>query len=391
MNIIILTHPDFQGSQSMPKYAKMIVEGMQARDHSVDVWTAKEYFYKFPLSEKFRKWLGYLDQFLIFPLVVKSKLNKVPSNTLFVFADQALGPWVPLVAKKYPHVIHCHDFLAQRSAIGEISENKVRLTGKIYQKWIRNGYQCGRNFISISQKTEEDLIKFLKISPGLSEIVYNGLNQDFTPGNPLEARLQIEQHLRIKVIDGYVLHVGGNQFYKNRKGVIKIYSTWRKKYNKKMPLLMVGPHPTAELTLLADASPYASDIHFASNISDKLLKLAYQGAAVLLFPSIEEGFGWPIAEAMASGTPVITTKKAPMTEVGGESCFYISPYPSNKNNLDEWYEDAASVLNTVMELSNQERQEICTAGIKNSERFNTDRSLKQIERIYSQILTTSKN
>lgn len=386
MEIIIFTHPSFQGSQSMPKYANMLADGMRKKGHTVELWTAMAFFYQLPVSNRLKKWFGYIDQFLVFPLCVKLRLIKNSKNTLFVFADQALGPWVPLVEKR-PHVVHCHDFIAQHSALDRIPENRLGYTGKIYQTWIRKGYQKANNFISISNKTKKDLHELLNKNPLISEVVYNGLNQKFEPGKVSQVREILQKQLKLKLEDGFLLHVGGNQFYKNRGGVIKLYTAWRALSLDKFPLIMIGPTPTTELIRLKDNSIYKNSIHFIKDASDELLKLAYKGANLLIFPSLEEGFGWPIAEAMASGCPVITTNKAPMTEVAANCSYYIPPFPTTKNEINDWLKESALVMETVLKLSNKERDELIKNGIENIKRFDTNDSLDKIERIYQKIIS----
>lgn len=382
MRIIIFTHPGFIGSQSMPRYAAMLSEGMRKRGHKVEVWSPERFFHKIPFPSRGRKWLGYLDQFIVFPIKVKRRIKECSSDTLFVFADQALGPWVPLVHAR-PHVVHCHDFLAQRSALGELKENKVGFTGRIYQKMIRNGYRKAENFISISKKTQQDLHRFLGSPARFSEVVYNGLNQDFRPQNVLKVRRKLGEEFNLNLIHGYLLHVGGNQFYKNRKGVIEIYNTWRERSKSDLPLLMIGPSPSAELQKSRNRSPFSSDIHLLSAVSDETLKQAYQGATVLLFPSLEEGFGWPIAEALASGCPVITTNSAPMNEVGANSCYYI---PRLNGNKAKWAEECGKVLEKVVGLSGEEREKLVNAGIENARRFEPEKALSDMDAIYKKIL-----
>ena len=383
MNIILFTHPQFVSSKSMPKYANMIAQGMRERGHTVEIWTAKEKFFKLPFPKRFKKWLGYIDQFVLFPIEVRRNLEKCQEEKLFVFVDQALGPWIPLVSK-FPHAVHCHDFLAQRSALGRISENKIGVTGKVYQKMIRKGYQKAENFISISHNTQKDLHLLLKTQPRISEVIYNGLNQNFNPGNVAASRKELGKKNQIAINRGYILHVGGNQFYKNRKGVIRIFNAWREIASLNIPLIMIGPEPTQNLIDLRDQSKYQSDIHFLSNVSDEDLRMAYQGANVFLFPSLEEGFGWPIAEAMASGCPVITTGKPPMNEVGADACFYLDA----ENNNKDWEKNSAQLLNKVVELSKDERENIINKGIENAKRFCAQKALAKIELVYKQILNS---
>lgn len=372
----------------MPRYARMLEEGMKERGHKVETWTASPLFYKLPASPFLKKWLGYIDQFVVFPLQVKLRLNSCSLGTLFVFSDHALGPWVPLVANR-PHVIHCHDFLAQQSALGKITENKVGLSGKIYQAYIRKGYRKGNYFISISGKTREDLDHFLDHKPRISEVVYNGLNQNFTPGNVPEVRNRLSEKSGIHLTNGYILHVGGNQFYKNRKGVIEIYNAWRTSTAENLPLVMIGEKPTAELKQLQQNSFYTSDIYFLSQINDLILKQAYQGASVLLFPSLAEGFGWPIAEAMASGCLVVTTNEAPMTEVAGHAAFLIPKRPNQEEQVMCWAMESAVILNQVLGLSGGNLKEQIDLGIENAKRFDANKALDHVEAVYKKVLESN--
>ena len=146
MHIILLIHPNFLNSKSMPLFANMIEQGMKARGHTVEVWSPSPLFYHLPAPKSMKKWLGYVDQYVLFPLRIRMRLRQLPDDTLFVFADQALGPWVPLL-KDRPHVIHCHDFLALRSALGHYSQNPTSFTGRLYQAFIRRGFSQGKNFI----------------------------------------------------------------------------------------------------------------------------------------------------------------------------------------------------------------------------------------------------
>lgn len=385
MNIVFFTHPSFLGSQSMPRYARMLAEGMRQRNHNVEVWTAEPTAYNLSKANFLKKWLGYIDQYILFPREVKRRLKNCADDTLFVFTDHALGPWVPLV-KNRPHVIHCHDFLAQRSALGEIPENRTSFTGRSYQSFIRRGYKRGKNFISISKKTQEDLHHFLGFQPQLSEVVYNGLNQAFDRKNSEDSRRLLSQRTKINLMDGYILHIGGNQWYKNRAGVVNIYNAWRRTGGKELPLLLTGLTPNVKLFQAIDQSPYKRDIHVLTGIEDEFIPMAYSGAKVFLFPSLAEGFGWPIAEAMASGTPVITTNKAPMTEVAADTAFLIPEMPQSEQERTRWAESSAEVVEKVVNLSVREFQEVTKAGLDNAKRFDAQLSLDKMQNIYENIL-----
>ncbi len=367
----------------MPRFANYLAAGMAARGHQVAQWGPEPVAYKLSAAGPLKKWLGYLDQYVLFPRSVKQRLKQCPPDTLFVFTDQALGPWVPLVANR-PHIIHCHDFLAQHSALGRIAENPTGWSGQQYQAYIRRGYQQGKHFISVSRTTRENLHQFLPAPPATSEVVYNGLNPLFTPHDPADARRRVGQGTGLELAAGYLLHVGGNQWYKNRLGCIELYDAWRALGGAKLPLLLIGEAPNEVLLSRREQSPYKDDIHLLSGISDELVRLAYAGATLFLFPSLAEGFGWPIAEAMAAGCPVLTTEEAPMTEVGGKAAFYIPRQPAT--GAAAWAAVGAQVIQRVVALSPAERQATVTAGRQNASQFESDAALDEIEAIYRRLV-----
>lgn len=230
----------------MPRFVHMLAEGMERRGYAVKILRPQARLFRLPAPAIIRKWLGYIDQYILFPVWVRNALKRDPQDTLYVFTDQALGPWVPMVADR-PHVIHCHDFLAQKSAKGWIKENHTAWPGRCYQAYIRRGYREGHHFISVSNKTKEDLHLFMLRNPKHSAVVYNGMNRRLQPHDQTQARAMISKCTGLDLSQGYLLHVGGNQWYKNRTGVIEIYNTWRRAARKPLPLVMVGKKPDAKL------------------------------------------------------------------------------------------------------------------------------------------------
>lgn len=387
MKIVLFTHPSFLPHQSMPRFAKMIEEGMQEKGHLVSIWSPKALFVKLAFKKPIlEKWLGYIDQYIVFPVVVQSRLISCDKKTLFVFADNALGPWVPLVSKRC-HVVHCHDFLAQQSAFGLLPENEIGAFGVYYQKMIRWGYRKAVNFICISKKTQTDLHLLLTKKTELSKVVYNGLNQNFVPEkNSKDLRISLSKQYGIDLTIGYVLHVGGNAFYKNKIGVVEIYDQWRNHFQSKAPLILVGESPSAELVAFKNICENSSSIYFITNTDDVQLQQFYQGASVMMFPSLYEGFGWPIVEAMASGALVITTNEDPMKEVAGDAGFYIPKKPFLKEDVLNWKRKAAKELEKVMQFDELERESAVVKSILQSKKFSAKEFLDSIELIYQEIL-----
>ena len=393
MKLVFLTHPPFLKMASMMRYAAWLADGMRQRGHEVHIWSPEPYFYKLPVPARFRKWMGYIDQYLVFPGQLRKRMARQSDDTLYVFADHALGPWVPSVVPN-PNVVHCHDFLAQDSALGLIPQNPVSATGRVYQRYIRQGFRQADAFIAISQKTRDDLLVVIG-SNGNCDVVYNGVNPRFRPSTDVVAdRTTLGKTLGIDLSHGYVLHVGVNTWYKNRRGVLVAYDAWRRSAGAQaaLPLLMVGPQPPEALADLRESLPSASDIHFLTAVSDEVLVSLYGAATVFLFPSIAEGFGWPIAEAMASGCPVITTGIPPMTEVAGDAAFFILPDSDEQATVgSSWATEAAAKLAEVMGLSAAERQAVAARGLAQVKHFDSTQALDRIEKIYERLLARRKS
>ncbi|WP_196991167.1 glycosyltransferase family 4 protein [Panacibacter microcysteis] len=387
LNLVFFVHPSFFGSQSMPRYAQMLTEGMQGRGHKVTTLLPQPVFSKITLFNSLRKWFGYIDQYLLFPRQVKKFVKGCDDNTLFIFTDHALGMWMPLVKNRLM-VVHCHDFLAQRSALGEIPENPVSSSGKKYQALIRKGFSSAKHFITVSENTKRDLYKF-PVKPYTVEVIYNALNRRFTPAKDLSS---LNDKVGKDLSGGYILHVGGNQWYKNRKGAIEIYTQWRAQSRHNLPLLLIGARPDESLLKVYEASSFKQDIYLLTGIDDTLLNTAYSGATLLLYPSIAEGFGWPIAEAMACGCPVVTTASAPMSEVGGEAAFYIPKKASGaEKETIAWSMECAEAVEQVVGLTLEQRRKAINAGFENVKRFDQQKMLDLTEAFYYKALRAYKN
>jgi glycosyltransferase involved in cell wall biosynthesis len=384
MNIVLFSHPAFLNSQSMPRFARMLEQAYLARGHQVQMWSPQAKLYASIPHGRLSKWAGYIDQYLLFPIWVRKQIRQQPADTLYVFCDQALGPWIPLVKHK-PHVVHVHDLLALRSALGGVPENPTAWSGRLYQRYIRNGFQQAKHFISISNKTREDLHQFGKISAATSEVVYNGLNYPYTP-MPSSTATQIIESAGLSLnSEGMLLHLGGSQWYKNLAGVIQLYIEYAKNEAKPLPLWCVTTTPNNKIQMLLKQVPSQGQVLFIQGIDNQTLQAAYSLARVFIFPSLAEGFGWPIIEAQACGCPVLTTDAAPMNEIGGSAASYI-PVLKTSDDILTWAVNGASKLKSLLAMPQKERKILVIEGIKNVTRFNADNAIEGYLKVYHQVL-----
>jgi glycosyltransferase involved in cell wall biosynthesis len=384
MKIVLFSHPEFMASQSMPRFAGMLRDAYIARGYQVKVWRPVAKVSNWVYKGGLKKWAGYIDQYILFPMTVKRLLRQQPADTLYVFCDQALGPWVPLV-KSRPHVVHAHDLLALRSALGLIPENPTSWTGRLYQKYIRSGFSQASNFISISKNTRSDLHEFGRVRPEISEVVYNGLNYPFAP-MPADKAHALIAAAGLPVDDRrMLLHISGAQWYKNMPGLLHMYIAYAKRVAEPLPLWCIGPPPGNALREILRDLPSNGRVLFFQKLDQQVLVAAYSIAEAFIFPSLVEGFGWPIIEAQACGCLVMTTDAAPMSEISGPAASLI-PRLLSSDDIKVWAESAASGLLDLLSLPPELKKMRVSQGLAHARKFDADLAIDAYLSIYEKVL-----
>lgn len=388
MHIVLFAHPEFTASQSMPRFARMLQQAYRARGHQVQLWAPHSQLHG-RFKGSLAKWAGYIDQYLLFPRQVKRLLAECPADTLFVLTDQALGPWAPLL-KGRPLVVHVHDLLALRSALGEVPQNPTRWSGRVYQHYIRRGFAQAKHFVCISNRTRNELLRVGRVDPDTCEVVYNGLNQKFYPLPLAEARSLVRKAGLPMPEQGVLLHISGHQWYKNVVGVVRLYTEYARSTPNPLPLWLVGVRPNDVLQAALDQVPPTGAVHFLYGIEHTLLLAVYTLARAFLFPSLAEGFGWPIVEAQACGCPVITTDDAPMNEIGGPETTYL-PLLQPGVDVTLWAQQGAAALQKVLNVPNEEAQRRSQACVAWAKRFEPNLAIERYLAVYAQVLQCTDN
>lgn len=317
--------PDAQ--PSMQRFAALLNDGLPA--HGIDVELLRPppvVGGSGPSASGIAKWLGYVDKYLLFPPRLRREVRRGRHRRVVVHVcDHSNAPYVRWL-QHLPHLVTCHDLLAVRTARGEFPGVQTRWTGRQLQRTIVRGLGRARHIVCDSESTRSDVRRLVR-TPGVDiGLIAPGLADAFRPIDPLDAGLRVRRVLGASTRGhGYILHVGGNQWYKNRAGVIEIYAALVARRPDAPMLVMAGKPLTAELDALIASRGLAPRVRIVSAVTDEDLAALYQSAGCLLFPSMAEGFGWPVAEAMACGCPVVVSGRAPLTEIGGEQAAYLDP------------------------------------------------------------------
>ncbi|WP_186472470.1 glycosyltransferase family 1 protein [Synechococcus sp. BMK-MC-1] len=326
---------------------------------------------------KFEKLFGYIDKFLLFPLELLFVRFTSGRFGVFHIIDHSNSLY-SFVLSGHPHVLTCNDLLAIKSARGCFPDNPVKFSGKLLQKIIVLGLNHCKNILCISNKTLVDLSFVLNKPTSSFDVTLLPLTYPFEPLSKSDCiRILSQQKLVAQLLpeSGFILHVGGQIWYKNRLGLCQIY----KRYVERLagmscqPLVLAGKSPSGDLQKFVQANRHL-DIRFIANPSNEELNALYSLATVLFFPSIEEGFGWPILEAMSCGCPVITNSKPPMTEVGGDAAVYV-----DITSVDA----AANTLHDVIQWSDHFRASQIAKCLLNAKRFDSDIYFEQLLSAYT--------
>jgi glycosyltransferase involved in cell wall biosynthesis len=359
--------PDRQ--KSMARYAELLSSGLSERGHEVEVIAPQPIATRFVSRESsLFRWLAYVDKFILFPPMLRLHSRQADLVHVCDHSNSSYLRWTG----KTPNLITAHDMLAIRSALGHFPQNPTRPSGVKLQQWILSGLAHARNIVCVSEKTRQDLEALVPPGPKIT-VIPDPLNPDFIPAPP-EDVTAIRKACGLAADEEYLLHVGKDNWYKNRPGVLRIFAELQKFPRfRQVKLIMAGASfPPA----LRETARGLSGVIECVEPSESQLRALYTGALALLFPSLEEGFGWPIVEAQACGCPVITSARSPMKEVAGDAAILIDP------------EDASSAAAIIAERIH-ETDALRRAGFANVRQYAIDNIIHRISDLYREILSST--
>lgn len=364
MRILLVGNYPLDQQQSMSRYAELLKRELSAR-HVVCVISPKPLIGLLPGNATMRKWLGYVDKFIIFPFSLRRQAKQFD---LVHVCDHSAAMYLKHVARK-PRSVTCHDLLAIRAALGHFPEQTISRTGRFYQKWILASLATAQNVVCVSRKTAADLDLLAPNKDREIVVIHNPLNSQFDPAS--DARVTaLRRRLGLAPGEKFVFHIGGNQWYKNREGVIHIFQNLlailKRAGGPKLRLVMAGKPFSQKMRQLVSGAGLEDAIVELTDVSHEDLVDLYSTALLLLFPSLYEGFGWPVLEAQSCGCVVVTSARAPLTEIGGDGALFIDP----ANHV----EAAQTIFASLDQL-----EELRALGFANARRFDVAAAISAYE------------
>jgi len=244
----------------------------------------------------------------------------------------------------------------------------ARWTNTCHFRWtVPHGARTATRIIVPSQYVATRLNKLFDIGCERVRVVPLGVASDFCVGKGVQYPKGLPSP--------YVLFVGNLERKKNVPLLVRVLAELRKR-GRNLVLLLAGSHGNAArgIAALANKEGVRNVIQFAGYINRADLVKLYQGAVMLLYPSLDEGFGLPPLEAMACGTPVVASNRGAIPEVTGGAALLLEP-----TDVRAWV-DAIDALITDPSLSRQFRDK----GLRRASEFTWRRTARQVIDVYEE-------
>jgi glycosyltransferase involved in cell wall biosynthesis len=232
---------------------------------------------------------------------------------------------IPLL-KRTRVVATVHD-MAAHTIDAKYDPARMYFNRSVVPAMIRNA----DHLIAVSRSTKDDIVRYARIPENRISVVYSGINHDvFRPVPVDEARDRLEmQHGLEKPFFVYVSRL--EHPAKNHIRLIEAFERFKLENDSAHQLVFAGAdwHGAESIRSRAAESPVKDDIRFLGFVPVKSLRLLYSGCDLMVFPSLFEGFGFPIIEALACGAPVICSDSSSMRELAGNLIPTFDPYDTD--------------------------------------------------------------
>jgi glycosyltransferase involved in cell wall biosynthesis len=302
-------------------YIKNLIETL-ARSDSTNRYTL--YFVN---REAATEWRGRFERFTVrllppptpiirVPVALELELRRRPVDVLHVQYTAPTFCPVPVVAT-------IHDL-----AFEHLPETFTRRGRAQLRFTVRRTARRAARIATVSEFSRQDIIRTYGIAPEKVAVTYNGISPIYRT-EPESADEAAELRNRYRIRGQYILAVGSVQPRKNLIRLIRAYDILRlRNPDLQTQLVLVGRHLWLFREVVREAARHAraDDIVMTGYVPEKDLPVLYRNAMAFVYPSLFEGFGLPPVEAMACGTPVITSDLSSLPEIVGSAALLVNPY-----------------------------------------------------------------
>jgi glycosyltransferase involved in cell wall biosynthesis len=229
--------------------------------------------------------------------------------------------------------------------------------------------------LTVSESSKRDILRFVDTEPDKIDVIYNAYDERFGV-EPREVDV-VRVRERYQLHDEFVLYAGNVKPHKNLGRLIEAFDMVRRRNLQHLKLVLIGDEISkyAALRRAVHKHQLHQYVRFLGYLPEETLAVMYRLAGVFVFPSLYEGFGLPPLEAMASGTPVVTSNVSSLPEVAGDAAVLVDPY------------DPAAIADGIERVLTDERlrHDLRRRGLVRARQFSWEDSVRRVHEIYSQV------
>jgi glycosyltransferase involved in cell wall biosynthesis len=229
--------------------------------------------------------------------------------------------------------------------------------------------------LTVSESSKRDILRFVDVDPAKIDVIYNAYDERFglAPGEEDVVRLRERYQLQGR----FVLYAGNVKPHKNLERLIEAFALVRRRGLDDLKLVMIGDEISkyAALKRAVHRHQLHKYVRFFGYLPEDTLAVMYRLAGVFVFPSLYEGFGLPPLEAMASGTPVVTSNLSSLPEVTGDAAVLVDPY-----DVEAIADGMYRVLTDPTLQADLRRK-----GLARARQFSWESSVRRVRQIYEAV------
>jgi glycosyltransferase involved in cell wall biosynthesis len=245
-----------------------------------------------------------------------------------------------------------------------------------YAKWsITQAAQRATRVMTVSESSKRDILRFVDTEPDKIDVIYNAYDERFAMEPREEDVVRVRE--RYQLTDEFVLYAGNVKPHKNLERLIDAFALVRKRGLDHLKLVLIGDEISKYTALRRAVHQHQLHkyVRFLGYLPEETLAVMYRLAGVFVFPSLYEGFGLPPLEAMASGTPVVTSNVSSLPEVAGDAAVLVDPY------------DPQAIADGIYRVLTDEklRRTLIHKGIARAGQFSWEQSVRRVRQIYGEV------
>jgi glycosyltransferase involved in cell wall biosynthesis len=226
--------------------------------------------------------------------------------------------------------------------------------------------------ITVSESSKRDIVRLVDAQPDKIDVIHNAYDERFGVEPREEDVVRVRE--RFQLNDEFVLYAGNVKPHKNLERLIQAFDIVRQRGLDHLKLVIIGDEVSkyASLRRAIHRHQLHKYVRFLGYLPEETLAVMYRLAGVFVFPSLYEGFGLPPLEAMASGTPVVTSNVSSLPEVAGEAALLTDPY------------DPGAIADGIHRVLTDERvrRDLRRRGLERARQFSWEASVRRIREIY---------